>query len=152
MGDTANKPATILVNVEWNPREGFSATNESGAVIKIGGSPGIEEAEPQFRPMQLLLAALGGCTGIDAVSIMQKQRMAVEAIKITITGERASDHPKVFTHIRLHFDVTAQGGSPEQVKRALQLSRDKYCSVGNTISKVANLDYSFSLNGQQFSL
>ncbi|HHV79879.1 MAG TPA: OsmC family protein [Firmicutes bacterium] len=152
MAEITNKPGTIVVNVEWNPREGFSASNESAAVIKIGGSPGIAETEPQFRPMQLLLAALGGCTGIDAVSIMEKQRINIEAIKIRITGERAQEHPKVFTNINLHFDITAKGGSPEQVRRALQLSRDKYCSVGNTISKVANLVYSFSLNGQEFSL
>ncbi len=144
--------ADISVRVEWNPREGFSAVNQAGAVIRVGGSPGLEESAPQFKPMQLLLVALGGCTGIDAVSIMQKQRIDVESMKISIEGDRAQDHPRVFTNIRVHFDIQAKNASPDQVKRALELSRDKYCSVANTINKVAHLEYSFSLNGQVYQV
>ncbi|MGB9866630.1 MAG: OsmC family protein [Bacillota bacterium] len=144
--------ADIAVKVEWNPKEGFSAVNQAGAVIKVGGSPGLEESAPQFKPMQLLLVAVGGCTGIDAISIMQKQRAEVESMKISIEGDRAQDHPRVFTNIRIHFDIQAKNVTPEQVKRALELSRDKYCSVGNTINKVARLEYSFSLNGQEYQV
>ena len=79
------------------------------------------------RPMELLLMSLGGCTAMDVLSILKKKRVKLDDFGIVIEAERAEEHPKVFTEIKLHFVFTGKDIRPKDIERAIDLSRDKYC-------------------------
>jgi putative redox protein len=111
----------------------------------MDGSPAVGGENKGFRPMQMLLAALGGCSTIDIVSILKKQRQPVDDIAITVEGEREPGvEPSLFRDIRVHF--TLKGNLDEdKVRKAVELSMEKYCSVAKTLEKTAAITYSFSV-------
>jgi putative redox protein len=126
----------------------FLAKNEQDTVMHIDGSPEIGGENKGFRPMQMLLAALGGCSSIDVVSILKKQRQVLEAFDIEIDGEReAGKEPSLFQDILVTFKLTGASLDPEKVKKAVALSMDKYCSVAKTLEKTATIKYLMVLNG-----
>ncbi len=81
-------------------------------------------------PMQAVLLAVMGCTASDVVWILNKQRVPFTKLEIEGEGERAKEDPKVFTKFHLHYKVYGDGAKPSAVKRAIELSSEKYCSVG----------------------
>ena len=106
----------------------FRATGGSGheVVLDAADESGGKNAGP--RPMELLLVALAGCTAMDVISILRTQREPVEAYEVRVSAERAKDHPRVFTEIRVEHVVT--GNVKEaSLARAIELSETKYCSV-----------------------
>ena len=121
------------------------ATNEDGATLEMDGSPAVGGENKGFRPMQMLLAAMGGCSTIDIVSILKKQRQPVDDIAITVEGEREPGvEPSLFRDIRVHF--TLKGNLDEdKVRKAVELSMEKYCSVAKTLEKTATITYGFSV-------
>jgi putative redox protein len=125
------------------------ATNEDGATLEMDGSPAVGGEKKGFRPMQMLLAALGGCSTIDIVSILKKQRQPVDDISITVEGEREPGvEPSLFRDIHVHF--TLKGNLDEdKVRKAVDLSMEKYCSVAKTLEKTAAITYSFSVLNNQ---
>jgi putative redox protein len=80
--------------------------------------------------MELLLAGLAGCTGMDIASILTKQRQPFVDLKVQVRGKRASDYPKVFTELEVTYLLWGEGLDPKAVERAIQLSEERYCSVG----------------------
>jgi putative redox protein len=127
--------------------DGFwlEAVNETSNTIHLDASPDIGGTGHGFRPMQLLLASLGGCSAIDIISILKKQKQPLEDIKITVTGEREKDVvPSLFTEVHTHF--TLYGNlDPDKVRKAVSLSADKYCSVARTLEKTAKVTHSFEI-------
>ncbi len=112
----------------------------------IDGSPDvIMDSENGPTPMELVLMALGGCTGMDVISILQKMRQDVKNFEINISAERAQDHPRVFTKINLEYVIYGSNVDENSVKRAIELSQDKYCSVGGMIKKAVELTYSWKI-------
>src|SRR6266571_258206 len=83
-----------------------------------------------FRPMELLLVGLAGCTGMDVISILRKQRQQVTAYEVQVKGVRAEDPPMVFVEITVEHIVTGNHIQAEAVARAIQLSEDRYCGAG----------------------
>jgi len=125
------------------------ATNEEGASLEMDGSPAVGGEDKGFRPMQMLLAALGGCSTIDIVSILKKQRQPVDDIAITVEGEREpSVEPSLFRDIHVHFTLTGNLDE-DKVRKAVDLSMEKYCSVAKTLEKTATITYSFSVLNDQ---
>jgi putative redox protein len=98
-------------------------------------------------PMQLLALSLAGCMAIDVVHILTRGRHTLTALRTTFTGERSPDEPHRFTRIDLRFSI-ATSASAEQVQRALDLSRDKYCSVWNSLRQDIDFNVGFELNQQ----
>src|SRR4028119_91231 len=100
------------------------ATNEDGATLEMDGSPAVGGENKGFRPMQMLLAALGGCSTIDIVSILKKQRQPVDDIAVTVEGEREPGvEPSLFRDIRVHF--TLKGNlDGDKVRKAVDLSME----------------------------
>lgn len=92
-------------------------------------------------PMELILMAVGSCSGMDIVSILEKMRVPYNRFEIMVQGERASNHPRVFTDIEVIYKFWGNEISEDKVLRAIQLSMEKYCSVANLMDKVANLTY-----------
>ena len=97
-------------------------------------------------PMELLLISIAGCSGMDIVSILEKMQVKFQRFETTVEGERASDHPRVFKDIEVVYRFWGQSLPEEKLKRAVQLSMEKYCSVANMIDKAADLTYRIEIN------
>ena len=125
----------------------FEAQAEgSGITTYIDAAEAIGGHNAGARPMQLMLMSLGGCTGIDLIDIIRKQRQRLEDISISIEGRRAERVPKVFTDIHLHFKLKGDLDN-KKVQRAIALSLDKYCSAAAILRKTANITSSFEIYG-----
>jgi putative redox protein len=91
-------------------------------------------------PMELILVGLGGCTAMDVISILQKKRQDVTSFEVVLHGERAADHPKVYTEITMEYIVTGHGVDLESVQRAVELSEGKYCSVNGMLKQSVKIN------------
>lgn len=123
----------------------FDVRLDSGHTLTTDGSPdhGGENAGP--RPMELVLAALGGCSGIDVSLILEKSRQDVTDCRITLDARRADTVPAVFTDIHVHYTVVGNDLDPKRVERAVSLSMDKYCSVTRMLQSTVNITHSFDI-------
>lgn len=131
------------VHVKWDEGMQFTAETASGHKVVMDASVEAGGLDQGPRPTELVLAGLGGCTGIDIVSILQKMQQPVKSVRMRITGERAEDHPRRFTKIHLKYIVAGAGLSEDRVARAVQLSVEKYCSVAHSLN--AKISYSFEI-------
>ena len=123
----------------------LEATNEQGNSIFMDGSPAIGGKDLGFRPMQLLLAAVGGCSTMDVVSILNKQKQELRHIEIVVDGEREQGvEPSLFRDIHVHFKIYGKVDT-EKAKRAVDLSMTKYCSVSKTLEPTATITYDFEV-------
>jgi len=112
---------------------GFEGKDASGHAVKMDSSPESGGHDFGIRPMQMLLMGLGGCSGIDIVSILKKQKQNVEGFRILIDGERqAGKDPTLWKDIRIRFELKG-AIDPEKAVRACSLSVEKYCSVAATL-------------------
>ena len=124
----------------------FDAVNEAGNVVNIDANPAIGGENKGFRPMETLLAGLGGCSGIDVVSILTKQKEPLEDVKMKITANRVEGEiPSLFENIHVEYHFFGNLNS-EKIERALALTYEKYCSVAQILNKTATLTYSYKLN------
>jgi putative redox protein len=123
----------------------FEAANENGNSVHIDASPDIGGTNQGMRPMQLLLAALGGCSSIDVVNILKKQKQELKDIQVTITGEREKDAiPSLYTEVHAHFKLFGKLDK-DKAEKAVNLAVDKYCSVAKTLEKTAKVTHSFEI-------
>ncbi len=97
-------------------------------------------ANSAARPVEALLCALGGCTGMDVVSILRKMNTEPKTLRVEIEDERAAEYPKVIRKLRLVYVVTGDV-PPENLKKAIDLSLAKYCPIANTLAGVAKITY-----------
>lgn len=124
----------------------FEAKNEQGNAISIDASPAIGGENNGPRPMELLIMGLGGCSGIDVLSILRKQKIEPEGFQIKIHADREKDAiPSLFTDIVVEFIFKGEI-DPVKAERAVKLSMDKYCSVAKTLEKSANITYKITVN------
>lgn len=114
----------------------FVGRGPSGHEVALDAAPEVGGRGLGARPMELLLVALGGCTGMDVVSILRKMRVEVDAFEVRLRGERQDEHPKKFTAIHLDYVLTGRGLEERrpQIERAVSLSQERYCSVAATLS------------------
>jgi putative redox protein len=119
----------------------FQAQNENGNAVHIDASPEIGGTNQGMRPMQMLLAAMGGCSSIDVVNILKKQKQDLQDIKVTVTGEREEGAvPSLFVKVHAHFKLFGNLDK-DKAEKAVSLSVDKYCSVAKTLEKTATVTY-----------
>ncbi|MCO2327105.1 OsmC family protein [Pseudomonas aeruginosa] len=116
----------MKARIQW---AGFLGESGSGHVVVMDGPPDHGGRNLGVRPMEMVLIGLGGCTNFDVVSILKKARQPVESCEAFLEAERADEEPKVFTKIHVHFVVKGRGLKEAQVKRAVELSAEKYCSA-----------------------
>jgi putative redox protein len=123
----------------------MEATNEQGRSIQMDNSSEDGGSNLGMRPMQLLLAAMGGCSAVDVISILKKQRQQLKDIKITVTGEREKGvTPSLYTEVHAHFKLYGNIDK-EKAERAVSLSVKKYCSVAKTLELKATITYSLEV-------
>ena len=115
--------------VRWVGERQFVAESSSGHTVVLDGPPEHGGRNIGIRPMEMLLLGLGGCSNFDVINILEKARQAIEDCEVFLEAERADEEPKVFTKIHLHFVVKGRNLKETQVKRAIDLSAEKYCSA-----------------------
>jgi putative redox protein len=131
--------------VRWAGGMRFEGTAGSGGTITMDTLPEHGGTGQGPSPMESVLLALAGCTGIDVVSILGKMRAPVAGLEIVVSADRAEEHPRVFTRIRLEYVFRGAGLKPEQAERAVQLSQEKYCSVSAMLRRSADLTYTWRI-------
>ena len=130
--------------INWTGNMAFSGVTPSGHEIIMDAAEEVGGQNSGARPTELLLHAVAGCTGMDIISILKKMRLDPSSFHMEVKGDRAEDHPKRFTDIHIHYAF--EGDLPEdKVIRAIQLSKDQYCSVSHSLN--ATITVSYSING-----
>ncbi|HYF69363.1 MAG TPA: OsmC family protein [Ohtaekwangia sp.] len=123
----------------------MEGVNEQGNKVQMDASPEIGGGNNGMRPMQMLLAAMGGCSSFDLINILKKQRQDLKDIKVTVTGEREKDvMPSLYTAVHAHFRLYGNLDH-DKVEKALVLAVEKYCSVAKTLEAKAKVTYSFEI-------
>jgi putative redox protein len=128
---------TVKVSACWTG-EGLNyiGTDSKGNQIEMGGD--------NISPVQMLLLGVAGCMGMDVASVLQKKRQAVTGIEVQVTGHQPDEYPKPFHTVELAFTIKGEV-DPKAVERALELSRDKYCIVSQTLKYKVELKTSFTV-------
>ncbi len=128
------------VECNWTKNMSFDIeVNDHIITIDADERVGGENRGP--RPKALLLAGLAGCTGMDVVSILKKMRVTPDDINITAKAEQSEEHPKVYTKIHLTYTFKGQELPLDKIKKAVELSQERYCGVSAMLSKAAELTH-----------
>ena len=123
----------------WREGMRFEVTTGTGHEIVLDASPQNGGADAGPRPIELLLVANAGCTGMDVISILQKMRLPVKGYRVRVIGTRRDEHPRIFEHILIEHIL--QGDLDEgKVAHAVDLSETKYCSVGAMLREAAEIE------------
>jgi putative redox protein len=125
----------LKARVKWNESASFIAESGSGHAIVCDGPPEIGGRNLGPRPMELLLMGVGACSAVDVTLILKKSRQKVQDCWVELEAERADTEPKVFTAIRMHFVVVGTELADNHVRRAVELSAEKYCSASIMLSR-----------------
>src|SRR5512142_2224925 len=131
--------------VIWKGRMSFDGSASRGFTVPLGTSAASGGDDDGFSPMELLLVGLAGCTAMDVVSILEKKRQEVTNLEVRVQGERAEDHPRVFTNIVLEYVVTGHQVERVAVERAVELSATKYCSAAAMLGAVAKIEHKITV-------
>lgn len=128
--------------INWMPASGmaFSAETGSGHLLMMDGAPEGGGRNLAPRPMETMLAGAGACTAYDVVLILKRGRHAVQGCQVKMSADRAETDPKVFTRIVMKFVVSGAKLPEAAVKRAVQMSYEKYCSATAMLAKTAQID------------
>ncbi len=136
---------SMEATVTWTSGMAFEAEQE-GQRIPID-VPGPDGTSRGVRPKGLLLAGLGGCTGMDVVSILEKMRVPFEGLAVEVSADQSEDHPKVFTAIRVIYRFKGRDLPMDKLERAVQLSQEKYCGVSAMLGKTAAITTEIVVEG-----
>ena len=123
----------------------FDAEAGSGHHVTLDAAEHGGGQDSGFRPMELLLVGLAGCTGMDVISILRKKRQEVTGYEVQVRGVRAEEYPMVFVEITVEHVVTGHHIQPEAVARAIELSEERYCGAGAMLGKVAHLTHTYRI-------
>jgi putative redox protein len=135
----------MQARIKWVENVSFLAQSESGHSILMDGAPAAGGKNLGPRPMEMVLMGTGGCTAFDVVTILKKSRADIVDVEVDLQAERAETDPKVFTRIHMHFIVKGRQLKHEQVKRAVELSADKYCSASIMLKQTVAITHDFEI-------
>ncbi len=131
--------------IKWIQDVMFVGESGSGHSVVMDGAPEAGGRNLGFRPMEMLLLGLGGCSAFDVMMILKRGREQVTDCVVEIDGERAQTDPKVFTKIALKYVVTGRALDRKKVERAVALSAEKYCSASAIMAKTAELTHTIEV-------
>ena len=137
---------TRISRLRYAGAEEFVAESPSGHSIVTSFA---HEQVKAPTPMELILTALGGCSGADVVSILEKKRQRVTAYEIEVRGERRAEHPRIYTKIDVVHRLRGRSLDPKAVADAIHLSETKYCSVSGMLSAAATISMSFEITEEE---
>jgi putative redox protein len=124
----------------WKTGQAFDSFKDN-AKIEIDGKGG-------FNPKALLLSGLAGCSGIDVVDILEKMRVPFADLKIETEADQTSEHPRVFKNIHINYIINTAEENRDKVKKAIDLSLDKYCGVSAMLKKNSKIDYTITIKSE----
>jgi putative redox protein len=127
--------SSMKARIKWVEDVVFLAESGSGHTVTIDGPESEGGRNVGIRPMELMLMGMAGCTSFDVVKILKKARQPIEDCVAEVEAKRADDIPSVFTDIHIHFVIKGAGVKESQVKRAIDLSAEKYCSASIMLGK-----------------
>jgi len=139
---SANKKKIVL---NWKGKLRFEAKNEKGLSVNFDAPAKYGGDDSAPTPMETVLASLAGCTSFDVVTILKKKRQNISGYSVETEAERTNEPPEVFTKIHIKYIVKGKNISKDAVERAIQLSNDKYCSVGAMLKKTAEITTSYEI-------
>lgn len=131
--------------VRWVEGIEFEATTGSGHHLVLDGGIGGGGKNHGASPMELLLAGMAGCTGMDVIDILRKKRQAVSGLEVKVEGKRAETHPMVYTDIQVTYLVRGKDISQKAVEDAIHLSETKYCGAGVMLGKTAKINTRYEI-------
>lgn len=131
--------------VSWVGGAAFVGRSGSGHNVVMDGPPDGGGRNLGPRPMEMLLLGMAACTAYDVVSILRKSRQALDDCRAEVKADRASDHPRVFTRIHVHFVVSGRSVDEQSVARATRLSAEKYCSASIMLGKTASISHDYEI-------
>ncbi len=131
--------------VSWVDGALFVAEAGSGHTFTMDGSADVGGRNLGARPMEVMLIGMGGCTAIDVVSMLKKQRQDIMGVEVSLVGERATEHPMVYTEVKLVYTVRGRKLNKALVERAVSLSDEKYCSATAMFKKSAKVTHEIVL-------
>lgn len=135
----------MKARVKWVEDLMFLGESGTGHSIVMDGPEEMGGHGTGMRPMELLLLGMGGCTSFDMVQILKKARQDIRDCVVDIDSERSAEIPKVFTKIHVHYTVTGKDLKESQVKRAVELSTEKYCSASLMLGKTAEITHDYTI-------
>lgn len=136
----------MQARVKWIENAAFVGETGSSHAVVIDGPADIGGRNLGARPMELMLLSVGSCSAVDVVHILKKARQPVVDVHVEVEGQRAETEPKVFTDIHLKFIIKGKDMNENQVKRAVELSADKYCSASIMLKRGGvNVTHSYEL-------
>jgi putative redox protein len=135
----------MKARIKWVDNMAFLGESGSGHAVLMDGPPESGGRNLGVRPMEMLLLGMGGCTAFDVVHILKKGRHDVRDCEVHLEAERAGTDPKVFTRIHAHFVVKGRALREDAVKRAIELSAEKYCSASIMLGKTAEITHDYEI-------
>lgn len=127
--------------VSWTGQRNFIGKSGSGFDVNMGSGEGAQGASP----MELVLLALGGCSSVDIVSILEKQRQQLTGLEVQVQGTRRDEHPRIYTEITMRYIITGHNLDESAVARAIELTESKYCSVAGMIGKASKITSEYEI-------
>src|SRR5574341_1042053 len=129
----------MKAQVRWlGPDMQIEGTTESGQTVKLDSTKD-KAAAIGPSPVEMVLEALGGCTAMDIVSILQKMRRTITSLTLEIEGERREEYPRIFTHVHIFYRLISPDATEQELERAIRLSEEKYCSVSGMLRPAAKI-------------
>jgi putative redox protein len=135
----------MKATVKWVQDVMFVGESGSGHSVIMDGAPDAGGRNVGFRPMEMLLLGLAGCSAFDVVLILKRGRANITDCVVEVDADRAETDPKVFTHVRMRYIVTGKDLDPNKVERAVKLSEEKYCSASAIIAKTAQMTHTIEI-------
>lgn len=132
--------------VVWEHDMSFDGSAETGFIVPLGASKAVGGDDDGFRPLELLAVGLAGCTAMDVVSILKKKRQEFTSFEVRVHADLADEHPKVFTRIVIEYILAGENISEEAVRRAVQLSEEKYCPAQAMFKQITPMELKITIN------
>ncbi len=120
--------------------------NVSGHHVMMDAVPAVGGEDKGSRPKELMLASLAGCTGMDVVSILKKMRVPFTGLDIRVEADMTEEHPKHYSRMHIIFSFTGDNLQEDQLKKAIDLSQDRYCGVAYVYKKAMEITYEIRIN------
>jgi len=121
------------------------AKSDSSHWVMMDGSPTLGGSSAGSSPKELLLMALGGCTAMDVIPILKKKRAPVDSVEIHLVGTVREEHPQIYSEIQVEYVFYGDGIQPEDVERAIELSKTKYCAISAMLQPSVNITHSYRI-------
>jgi putative redox protein len=135
----------MQVQLDWKEGLSFSGSTASGFSLETSNDQDENGEKKGIIPLELMALSLGGCTGMDVISILQKKRQEVSAFEVKVNTSQVERHPRVWSQVEIEYIVTGKNIDPIAVERAIFLSADKYCPTQNMLKKAVEIDHSFQI-------